>query len=312
MSTYNDYSIVNVYPDFTNKALIIETNFKVDPTSVDLNSVKFYDYDNSKLYVYGLKCDGKKIIIQLATYPVCGLRYYLHIVGIKDALGRTLKTQYNDYIIFSHDVKTKVTIMSPASRVTHNSRVIDIKLKATEIEPGVKYTIEVSPDSSFFKVLSSIRCNESVIDNKFSVEGEDVYIDEAGTFEDDVVKVSARIEREGQLFMRARAELSDSIVGDWSEMICFNIQTISMDSLETTFLEDYLTSYDLFDEETIIETEITDKSEVGMNEGMFYLEFNKKIKLPANYELDENGYIKLGVVTGTRKELYNNGPKKQS
>ena len=45
---------------------------------------------------------------------------------------------------------------------------------------------------------------------------------------------------------------------------------------------------------------------------MFYLEFNKKIKLPANYELDENGYIKLGVVTGTRKELYNNGPKKQS
>ncbi len=303
MSTYNDYSIVNVFLDFTNKSIIIETNFKVDPTSVDLNTVKFYDYDNSKLFMYNLKCDGKKIIIQMAEYPVCGLRYYLHVIGIKDALGRTLKTQYNDYIIFSHDVKTKVEIVSPASRATYNSKIIDINLKATEVEPGLKYTIEISSDSSFFKVLSAIKYNALASDNKFAVEGESVFLDNSGTAEGDMIQVSARIEKEGQLFIRARAELSKSIVGDWSETISFNIHTVSMDSIETTFLEDYLTSYDLFDEETLVETKISERTDTGVNEGLFYLEFNKQIKLPADYELDENGYIKLGTVIGTRKEL---------
>ena len=300
MSTYNDFSIVNVFPDFTNKILIVETNFKVDPNTVDKNSVKFYDYDKAQLYPYSLSCDGKRILINMTSYPVCGLRYFLHIVGIKDALGRTLKVQYNDYIIFSHDVKAKVEIVAPASRATYNSRTIDIKLKASEVEPGLKYRIEFSNDSSFFKVLTAIKCNEANAD-KVETEGETLLIENV-EISKDVVQLQARIEREGQIFMRARAELSDSVVGDWSEFITFNIQTISMDSIENTFLEEYLTGYDLFDEEILEPTEISDKSEIGTNDGVLYLEFNKDIKLPKSYTVDENGYVKLGVVTGIRKE----------
>jgi hypothetical protein len=76
-----------------------------------------------------------------------------------------------------------------------------------------------------------------------------------------------------------------------------------MDSIETTFLEEYLTSYDLFDEETLVETKIEDRTAIGTNEGMLYIEFNKNIKLPNNYTLNEDGYISLGTVIGTRKEL---------
>ena len=76
-----------------------------------------------------------------------------------------------------------------------------------------------------------------------------------------------------------------------------------MDSIETTFLEDYLTTSDLFEEESLLETEVVEKSDAVSNDGLFYLEFNKDIKLPEKYELDENGYINLGVVLGTRKEL---------
>lgn len=300
MTTYNDFSIVNVFPDFTNKSLIIETNFKVDPTSVDTNTVKFYDYDNSKLYIYTLKCDNKRIIIQMIDAPVCGLRYFLHIIGIKDALGRTLKTQYNDYIIFNYDVRTKITVMSPVSRTTYNSKIIDIKLKAAEIEEGIRYKIEISPDASFFKKLADIQCNEANI--KLDSTEESISINNS-SIDGDVVKVSVTIEKDGQLFIRARAELSDDTVGDWSEVISFNIHTVPMDSIETTFLEEYLTSYDLFDEETLIETKIEDRTAIGTNEGMLYIEFNKNIKLPNNYTLNEDGYISLGTVIGTRKEL---------
>ena len=103
--------------------------------------------------------------------------------------------------------------------------------------------------------------------------------------------------------MRARAEINDSVVGDWSETVSFNIYTVHMDSIETTFLEDYLTTYDLFEEEALVETEIIDRSEIATNDGLFYIELNKKIKLPDNYEVDDDGYINLGTVLGSRKEL---------
>ena len=77
-----------------------------------------------------------------------------------------------------------------------------------------------------------------------------------------------------------------------------------MESSDTTFLEDYLTTEDLFDDSIdLVETIVQDKSAVGVSEGAFYLEFNKDIKLPDEYELDENGYVNLGIVIGFRKEL---------
>ncbi len=301
MSTYNDFSIVSVFPDISNKRIVIETNFKPDPTTVDLNTVKFYDYDKSSLCAYSLKCEGKNIIVQLFDYPICNERYYLHVVKVKDALGRILKTQYNDYIVFTNDVKTKVDIVEPASRVTYNSRVIKLKLNIQdEGEQSLSYRIEISPDISFFKKIESIVCNEKTQE----VSGEVVSAQDI-VFNKNAVDMNITIEREGQLFIRARAELSEDIVGDWSEVISFNIHTIPMDSIETTFLEEYLTAYDLFDEETLIETEIKERSEIGTNEGMFYLEFNKNIKIPEELldSINEDGYISLGIVSGLGKEL---------
>jgi hypothetical protein len=116
------------------------------------------------------------------------------------------------------------------------------------------------------------------------------------------------------LYIRARAEQEyydenkekKYIVGEWSELVSFNILTTPMDSLETTFLEDYLTSSDLFeseDEETAINpTTILDKSEPGTNEGMFYIELNKEVYLK-NKVPNKDGYISLGTIFGFGKEV---------
>jgi hypothetical protein len=82
--------------------------------------------------------------------------------------------------------------------------------------------------------------------------------------------------------------------------------TIAMDSLETTFLEDYLTSSDLFEnenEETAINpTIILSKSEPGTNEDMFYIELNKEVLLK-NKVPNKDGYISLGTIFGFGKEV---------
>ena len=189
--------------------------------------------------------------------------------------------QTDDYVVFENDIKTKLQITSPKSRETLRSQTISINIKASEVEEGCTCKIQIASDNIFYNLLTEV--------------SQDI------TSED--ISISTTVEREGQVYIRARAE-KNNLGGDWSEFVCFNIYTISMESPDTTFLEEYLTSEDLFDDSIdLIETTVQDKSAVGVSEGAFYLEFNKDIKLPEEYELDENGYVNLGVVIGFRKEL---------
>lgn len=283
MSTYNEFSIQEVIPDLSNKRLIIITNFKVDPQTILPTNIALYNYDLTSLETYQLIPDNKNIFVVMNDYPTNDTRYYLKIKDLRDALGRTLKTEFNDYIVFKNEVKTKLEIVSPKSRETVKSRVIPMKIKVTELdeEKATTCRIEFSSDNIFYNILNTVE--QDIVNGEVSID--------------------TTIEREGQIYVRARAE-RDNLVGDWSETICFNIYTIPMESINTNFLEDYLLTDDLFDDTVeLIQTEIQDKTAIATNDGVFYLEFNKEIQLPENYEVDEDGYVNLGTIIGFRKEL---------
>jgi hypothetical protein len=283
LSTYNEFSIQEVIPDLSNKRLIIITNFKVDPQTILPTNIALYNYDRTSLETYQLIPDNKNIFVVMNDYPTNDTRYYLKIKDIRDALGRTLKTEFNDYIVFKNEVKTKLEIVSPKSRETVKSRVIPMKIKVTELdeEKATTCRIEFSSDNIFYNILNTVE--QDIVNGEVSID--------------------TTIEREGQIYVRARAE-RDNLVGDWSETICFNIYTIPMESINTNFLEDYLLTDDLFDDTVnLIQTEIQDRTAIATNDGIFYLEFNKEIQLPENYEVDEDGYVNLGTIIGFRKEL---------
>jgi hypothetical protein len=283
LSTYNEFSIQEVIPDLSNKRLIIITNFKVDPQTILPTNIALYNYDQTSLETYQLIPDNKNIFVVMNDYPTNDTRYYLKIKDLRDALGRTLKTEFNDYIVFKNEVKTKLEIVSPKSRETVKSRVIPMKIKVTELdeEKATTCRIEFSSDNIFYNILNTVE--QDIVNGEVSID--------------------TTIEREGQIYVRARAE-RDNLVGDWSETICFNIYTIPMESINTNFLEDYLLTDDLFDDTVnLIQTEIQDKTAIATNDGIFYLEFNKEIQLPENYEVDEDGYVNLGTIIGFRKEL---------
>ena len=283
MSTYNEFSIQEVIPDLSNKRLIIITNFKVDPQTILPTNIALYNYDRTSLETYQLIPDNKNIFVVMNDYPTSDTRYYLKIKDLRDALGRTLKTEFNDYIVFKNEVKTKLEIVSPKSRETVKSRVIPMKIKVTELdeEKATTCRIEFSSDNIFYSILNTVE--QDIVNGEVSID--------------------TTIEREGQIYVRARAE-RDNLVGDWSETICFNIYTIPMESINTNFLEDYLLTDDLFDDTVdLIQTEIQDRTAIATNDGIFYLEFNKEIQLPENYEVDEDGYVNLGTIIGFRKEL---------
>lgn len=316
MATYAQFSIQEVIPDISTKTITIKTNFKVDPNTVSQTTVAYYSYDSGKLETYQLRVDGKDIIIDFLNYPDDNSRYYLKVAGIQDALGRKLSATMDSYIKFEKDIKTKIKIISPVSRSTSKSRLIPIRLQVTEPSNGLTYRIELSTDNIFFNKVCTMLCAvpDEYLESEQDAQRElkefktsDTGLSATpndGYYYNGEIHINTTVDHEGQIYLRARAELNEGEAGDWSETICFNILTISMDSIDTTFLEESLTTEDLFDDSIDkIQTEIVDRADSMTNEGMFFLEFNKEIKLPDEYELDENGYVNLGIVIGYRKEL---------
>ena len=205
MSTYNEFSIQDVIADLSQKRIVIKTNFKVDPDSVLPTNIAFYNYDETTLEKYNLIVDNKVIYLVLEEYPKDGARYYLKIKDLKDALGRTLKTSFDDYIRFTTDLISKVKIISPVSRETLKTRNVTVRLAVDNYIANTRCRVQIATDNIFYNRL---------IDMEQIIEGEEVI-------------VNTTIEKEGQIYLRARAEQDEQIVGDWSELICFNIYTIS-------------------------------------------------------------------------------------
>lgn len=290
---YNQFSITQVVPDLRTKSIIIMTNFKVDPSTVNLKTVALYDYSagDRRTVNYNLHVDGKNIVILLEEPPTCDSKLFLKVADIYDALNRRLNYAYNNYITIENDVVTKVEIISPGFRETFSNNIITIKLKITDALTEGRYVIQIGADNAFFKVVSTTICNVG---------------DES--INDDIVEFNTSIDYNGQLFIRARAERNDEEVGRWSDISSFSIQTISIDSMDTTFLEESVTTFDLFPNEVIglndLGVQIQDKNLIAdIKDGVLYIEFDRDLLLPEDYEVDGEGYVSLGVITGFRKEL---------
>ena len=301
---YNQFGIIEIISDLKTKSIVIVTNFKVDPSTVDFNTVTLYDYSagKSQLTDYSLQVDGKNIIITLDDYPGPSTRFYLKVTDIYDALNRKINYAYNDYIKFENEVITTVEVVSPGFREVVNTNIIDVKLKVTDALEDGAYRIQISSDNAFFNILATIVCS-ATLDELTSDSDSAVSISE-NTSSEGEIKFKAEVNHNGQLFIRGRAEKTDSEVGRWSEMSSFSIYTIPLDSMDTTFLENSLATFDLFPDELQTEPLSANISTVvDVSDEAFFIEFNKAIKLPDEYELDENGYVNLGTIIGFRKEL---------
>ena len=301
---YNQFSIIEVVTDLKTKTIVVATNFKVDPSTVDYKTVTLYDYNagNGQLVNYSLQVDGKNICIILKDYPSAGSKYFLQINDIYDALNRKINHAYNQYITLEDEVITNVEVISPGYREVFNQNTIEIKLKITDPLDQGSYVVHVSSDNAFFKTIALVSYKATA--NEILSSNDIVEVSE-GELKDGELKFKANINYNGQLFIRARAEKEESMVGKWSEISSFTIHTLPTESIDNDFLENSITTFDLFPNEFDIEPlDVISKSKIiNSKDGEFFIEFNKEIKLPDDYKLNEDGYIVLDTIIGFRKEL---------
>ena len=87
---YLDFSVSEVIANFSEKAVTIATNFTLDKTTVNTDTVKFFrtiDGKNEFITDYALSCNGKNITIELSDYPYEDEEFYLFVRGVRDKLG---------------------------------------------------------------------------------------------------------------------------------------------------------------------------------------------------------------------------------
>lgn len=301
---YNQFCITNVKPDLKTKTIVVTTNFKIDPSTVNFKTVSLYHYeeDGSQLAEYSLSVDNKSICIILNDYPPTETRFFLKVTDIYDALNRKINYNYGNYVIFTNDVITDMTVLSPGYRETFTENVIKVRLGIKDALESGFYRIQISSDNAFFKTISTVTYNAT--SKELESLGDELTISDNNLSENEIT-FSATVSYNGQLFIRARAEKSETELGRWSEIVPFTINTVPADSMDSTFLDQSLTTFELFEDEfDMTPLAINEKSHISdVTDVAFYMEFNKAIKLPEDYKTNEDGYVSLGIVTGFRKGL---------
>ena len=297
---YNQFSVVSITPDYSNKQIIIETNFKLDASSVNTATVELYESEIGNKTEYTLTVNMKTIVIQFDDYPKFD-SYYLKINGIKDALQRPLSHYYSDMIYFRSTIKDKLTIIEPMQNETLNNKIVQFTIESTEpIKSEYIYIVEVSDNMAFVHNVKEFTANGIML------------IDEEIPHKN-LIQFSAEIEYDGQIYVRARVHETKEIFGEWSEVVSFNLMTANMDSLDTNFMEQFVNTHDLFDEASfsdIVPLEIVDSSSMTNVRDKFYIEFNKDIKIPEDCE-EQDIYARLGTVMVFKKDLNAGGMKEK-
>lgn len=297
---YNQFTVTNVEPDYSNKRIVISTNFKLDASSVNTKTVELFESEIGNKTEYSLIVNNKTIIIQFDDFPRFDT-YYLKIEGIVDALKRPLSFFYSDFIYFKSKIRDRLTIINPVHNETLTDDVVQFNIESTlDINPDFYYLLEVGTNISFVHSIQS-----------FKIDG--VTAIDKDAEKQNLIRLAAEIRFDGQVYARARVHQNDELFSEWSDVISFNIMRGEIDSLETSFMEEFVNTHDLFDEASFIDIvplEIMDRPSMTDKHDMLYLEFNKDIHVPIN-EDEDSLYTKIGTAMAFKKDLEAKGLKEK-
>lgn len=296
----NVFNVTSITGDYSNKTIIIKTNYLVDESTVNKKNVKLINASSGTAVIYKLSTDKDKIIITLKEWPLPKTLYQVNVTYIKDKLGRDLVHPLTKDIEFKIDSKLKAKILTPinneAVKREHNlvyfsmCQINPDGTLSSKPKPGLPEIVELPPQREDINTNSTIEAILGVeSDIKYHIEfSSDIAFshivkDYLSEYSDGIIELD-----NGQYYARARI-IEDEMKGNWSEVITFTVipdidnelSELLKDS-QKEYIEDILAPIDFFleDNENI---EIVSKSDNGYTYKEFYIEFNTEIdkeKLP--------------------------------
>lgn len=193
---YQEFSIINIIPRASEKKIIIEANKAINNLETEKIIIDLYERKTKTPVLFDFEINFDKLIITLRDWPIPNTDYILGVKGIESITEDVLESNIKKKLIFTSDVTSTVSILSPT--MFEKVKDLTIKLKESTINNESlinSYYIEVAKDSSFYETL-----------NKFNCAKDELEI---------ILKES------GQYFIRARVQKDENNFGAWSEYISF-------------------------------------------------------------------------------------------
>lgn len=302
MQHKNVFNITAVTPDYSNKQIVIQTNFKVDPDTVKKKNVKVIAASSGITVTYKLNVDNDKIIISLKDWPDLDSYYVVKVENIKDKLNRDLVHPLSKDIVFKAECELKTIIENPnnneAIKQQHNLIYFSIK----QVNADGTLSSHPMPDNTLpnhqlpsdEEELTSGLTKKAVLEDEsdvtyhfefaFDTAFFDIVKDYTSKYTDGYVQLE-----NGQYYMRARA-IKNGLNGDWSDTITFTVipESNECDSIieeaKKEYLDDIMAPVEFF-LDSDKDLEIISRSSNGVTYPEFYLEFNKDLdgdSLPSN------------------------------
>lgn len=298
----NIFNITAVTPDYSNKQIVIQTTFKVDPDTVNRKNVQVIAASSGITVTYKLSVDDDKIIITLKDWPDLNNYYVVKVKNIKDKLNRDLVHPLSKDIMFKAECKLKTIISSPNNNeaVIQQHNLIYFSIK--QVNPDGSLSSHPMPDNSLpnHELPNDTEDNNSELTKEAVLEDEsdvtyhfefasdtaffDIVKDYNSPYTDGYIQLD-----NGQYYMRTRV-IENGLNGDWSEVITFTVipEVNECDSLleeaKKEYLEDIMAPVEFF-LDSDKDLEIVSRSNNGVTYPEFYIEFNKDIdtdNLPTN------------------------------
>lgn len=304
MPIQSSFCVSGVKTEFSEKKITIETNFKINSSTVNLENIKLYNVVEEKMNIIvpsKMYVEDSNIILILDKYPKKDDNYYLIVKNLKDKLNRDLYNIYDRYVTFDYEPIITIDILIPTDQQVFKTKDVEIKIAISDESEETKYRFEISSDIAFsnadFIILKdsfgnydlSNKEQYTLVDSKKDANNLNLLIN----FKDD-----------GQYYLRVRAEMSDSSFGSWSEIATFKVASNAPSQDSTGYLDDFFSSQEIFKEE-FTELKLLNKTPDATTAKIFYIEFNKKIQYSQDLEskYSQEGLLYIGKAYLVRRDI---------
>lgn len=285
------FNVTSVETDYSNKQIIIQTTFSVEPTTVNRKNIEVATASSGTAVIYKLKVDDDKIIVTLKDWPEVNDYYLIRIVDIKDKLDRELMHPITKQVMFKTDTKLKVIILSPNNNeaVIKQHNLVNFSIK--QINPDGSETVKPMPGSDITPSLPNEGepgKEEAMTEDELNVTYHFEFASDVAFF--NIVKdyktpyTDGYIQLDnGQYYVRCRV-IEKSMNGDWSETITFTVvsdicgdENDEISQSKKDYINDIMAPVEFFLDDVDDIFEISSRSNNGETYPEFYIELNKEI-----------------------------------
>ena len=318
---YLDFSVSECIANFSEKAVTIATNFTLDKTTINKDTVKFFkvvDGKNEFITDYALSCNGKNIVIELSDYPYEGEEFYLFAFGVRDKLGRELNEPYMKTIVFSPNIGTKLFIQSPEEMTAFKTKKIHVEVTILDDD---EYTLKLIDNPSDIVLFSESDLDEMLqlgtntvllqvaTDDIFMCKEEITFEEHEAVSTNPYKVIAENIARVGNTlsfdlvffedqkhFIRVRLQSRENknYFGSWSNTVSFMIKSEDIMNASERYLNEMLFSEVIFEDE-YKELDVVSMSDDSHTDQEFYIEFNKPVKITKDMATTEDGLVLIAT-----------------